>query len=305
MEKQILVIALGGNAIFGSNIKPQHLAIRSAAKDIAKLVDAGFGLVITHGNGPQVGDAILRSEFSSAVAPYLPLHACVAETQGMLGALIQAAIMERTRSRIACLVTTTLVSKDDRAFANPTKPVGPVYSKQQLHKFRKIHPTAAVREIEPGKFRRVVASPDPISIVESDTIRDLVQENIVIACGGGGIPITLQGKKVVFEDAVVDKDLASERLATAIGASRFVSLTNVLGAYTNFKSRNRRLLKSVDAERMRKLLAAGEFEQGSMEPKVRAAIRFVNNTGKAAVIASLDRIVQAASLKSGTIVYKR
>lgn len=279
----------------------QYKAVRAAARRIADLA-RNYRLVITHGNGPQVGDALLRNECSARLVPPLPLHACVAETQGMLGAMIQAALLERLGrdAKVASLVTKVEVSIKDPAFNNPSKPVGPAYTKGELQKVQALG-SFPFREVSPGKYRRVAPSPDPVSILEAGAVKELVNNGyIVIACGGGGVPVT---GDMSFVDVVIDKDLASERLATGIGASLFVSLTDVEGAYTDFRGR-KRLLNKANVDEMKGLLAAGEFEQGSMEPKVRAAVRFAENTGNKAVIASLRKITQAASLRSGTVIYK-
>ena len=208
----------------------------------------------------------------------------------------------REELKIANLVTKVTVSAKDPSFKNPTKPIGPIFRKDELHKIKKIEPSAFFKEIHPGEFMRVVPSPDPISIQELDAIKKLIKNDfIVIACGGGGIPI-ISGKKNYFTNAVIDKDLASELLATGIGASKFVSLTDVAGVYINFKSKNRKLLRKINVDKIKAMLKAGDFEQGSMEPKVRAAIRFVKNTNKIAVIASLEKTKSAVHLKSGTII---
>ncbi|NWG37337.1 carbamate kinase [Nitrososphaera sp.] len=300
MPDRIAVIALGGNAITTASrtFSSQYEAVRAAARGIANLAKK-YRLVVTHGNGPQVGDALLRNERAAHLVPPLPLHACVAETQGMLGAMIQAALSERLGrdAKIASLVTKVEVSTKDPALGNPSKPVGPTYAKRDLEALG----TFPFREVSPGKYRRVVPSPDPVSVLEAGAVKKLVDSDfIVIACGGGGVPVT---GDMSFVDAVIDKDLASERLATAIGASLFVSLTDVEGVYMDFWGR-RRLLKKASADEMKKLLAAGEFEEGSMEPKVRAAVRFAENTGGKAVIASLRKTAQAASLQSGTVIYR-
>lgn len=308
MSQGIAVLALGGNAIASRSrtFDSQYGAIRHATKHIASLAKNGYKIVITHGNGPQVGDALLRNEFAKNIVPSLPLHACVAETQGMMGAMIETALLENLgrNFKVASLITKVVTSSNDPAFKNPTKPIGPIFTKADLNSIKKLEPLASFREIMPGKFRRVVASPDPISVVEIDAVKKLIENGyIVIACGGGGIPITI-GKKISFTDAVIDKDLASERLATGIGASVFASLTDVDGVYLNFRSKNKKLLKKIRVEKMRSLLEKGSFGIGNMEPKVRAAIRFAENTGRPAVIAHLEKARKVVDLKSGTIIYK-
>lgn len=161
-----------------------------------------------------------------------------------------------------------------------------------------------MKEITPGRYRRVVPSPDPIHVLEVDAVKELVERGyIVIAAGGGGIPVIV-GRKIRFADAVIDKDLAGERLATGIRASKFVSLTDVDGVYVNYRSKDRKLLRKIKVSEMKKLLQKGEFEEGSMEPKVKAAIRFVENTGKEAIIANLGKIKEALKGNSGTIIHR-
>jgi carbamate kinase len=306
LPKEIIVLALGGNAFIKKSrtFASQYRVINDATKEIANLAKVGYKIVITHGNGPQVGDALLRNERTRDLVPPLPLYACVAGTQGVLGAMIQSALRNNLgkKYKIVNLVTKVTVSAKDPSFKNPTKPIGPIFRKDELHKIKKIEPTASFKEIQSGKFIRVVPSPDPISILELDAIKKLVKDDfIVIACGGGGIPI-ISGKKNYFTNAVIDKDLASELLATGIGASKFVSLTDVAGVYINFKSKNRKLLRKIKVDKMKEMLESGDFEQGSMEPKVRAAIRFAKNTNKIAIIASLEKTKSAVHLKSGTII---
>ncbi len=308
MSKEIIVLALGGNAIanVSRTFDSQYGAIKDATKEIASLARDGYKIVITHGNGPQVGDAMLRNECAKDLVPPLPLYACVAETQGMLGAMIQASLLGHLGRdfKVASLVTHVTVFAKDPAFKNPTKPIGSFFTKDELRKIKKLEPSASFREIVPGKFRRVVPSPNPISVIELNAVKDLIEDGyIVIACGGGGIPV-INKNKIVFAEAVIDKDLASEVLATGIGASVFVSLTDVEGAYENFRSKNRKLIRKIRADKIKELWNDGIFEKGSMEPKVRAAIRFAENTGKNAVIAAVGKARKAVELKSGTIVYK-
>lgn len=308
MSKEIIVLALGGNAIanVSRTFDSQYSAIRDATKEIASLARDGYKIVITHGNGPQVGDAMLRNECAKDLVPPLPLYACVAETQGMLGAMIQASLLGHLGRdfKVASLVTNVTVLAKDPAFKNPTKPIGSFFTKDELRKIKKLQPSASFREIVPGKFRRVVPSPNPISVIELNAVKELIEDGyIVIACGGGGIPV-INKNKIVFTEAVIDKDLASEVLATGIGASVFVSLTDVTGVYENFRSKNKKLIRKIRADKLKELWDDGKFEEGSMKPKVKAAIRFAENTGKNAVIAAVGKARKAAKLKSGTIVYK-
>jgi carbamate kinase len=287
----------------------QYKTVSSATKEIADLVAGGYRIVITHGNGPQVGDALLRHESAKKLVPPLPLFACVAETQGLLGFMIQASLLNHLNKlgkqmEVVSLISKVRVSPKDPAFKEPTKPVGPIFTKDELDAIVKLNSSLAVKEIAPNEYRRVVPSPDPMSVLEADAVKDLVERGyVVVAAGGGGIPVIV-GKRMGFVDAVIDKDLASERLATGIKASKFVSLTDVDGVYINYRSENRKLLRRIKVSDMKKLLKKGEFEQGSMEPKVKAAIRFAENSGNEAVIANLGRIREALKGNAGTIVCK-
>lgn len=308
MRRETIVLALGGNAIMSESrtFDSQYRTVSRATKEIAGLVARGYRIVITHGNGPQVGDTLLRHEFARKLVPALPLFACVAETQGLLGFMIQASLLDHLnklgkRGGVVSLITKVSVSARDPAFKDPTKPVGLTYTKSELDAM-KLKESFVVKEVAPNKYRRIVPSPDPISVLEADAVKDLVERcSVVIAAGGGGIPVTL-GKKIGFVDAVIDKDLAAERLATGIKASKFVSLTDVDGVYVGYGTEDRRLLRKASVSEMKKLLKHGEFGKGSMEPKVRAAIRFVENTGKQAVIANLSMITEALKGNAGTVI---
>jgi carbamate kinase len=287
----------------------QYKTLSNATKEIADLAAREYRIVITHGNGPQVGDALLRHESAKKLVPPLPLFACVAETQGLLGFMIQASLLNHLnkigkRIDVVSLISKVRVSQKDPAFKVPTKPVGPTYTKNQLDTIMKLNPSLIIKKIGSNEYRRVVPSPDPVSIFDVNAVKELLERGyVVVTAGGGGIPV-ITGKNMNFVDAVVDKDLASERLATAIKASKFVSLTDVDGVYINYKSEQRRLLRRVKVSEMKKLLRKGEFEKGSIEPKVKAAIRFVENTGNQAIIANLGKICEALKGNSGTITYK-
>jgi carbamate kinase len=196
-----------------------------------------------------------------------------------------------------------MVSPRDPAFKDPGKPVGPTYTRDEMDIVMKLDPSVAVKEIVPGKYRRVVPSPDPISVLESSAVKDLVKQGyVVVAAGGGGIPVFIDKKEMRFVSAVVDKDLAGERLATSINASKFVSLTDVDGVYLEYRGEKPRLLNMVTVKEMKKFLKRGEFEEGSMGPKVKAAIRFAENTGHKAIIANLNKIREALEGTSGTTI---
>lgn len=304
---QILVLALGGNAIVGESrtFQSQLEAVSAVTIEIAKLVRKGYRVIITHGNGPQVGDALLRHESARHLVPPLPLYACVAETQGLLGSMIQSSLSYHLDCHdVVSLVSIVYVSKKDPAFKKLSKPIGPVYDQNQLEEAKKRNPSSIFKEIGLHRYRRLVASPDPLYISGSRAVKDLLERGyVVITAGGGGIPAVKEDGRTVFVDAVVDKDLASERIATIIGASKFASLTDVEGAYLDYIG-SKKLLRNVTAKQMKAYLRNGEFEEGSMAPKVRAAVRFAENTGNRAVICSFTNIFEAIAGRTGTVVHK-
>lgn len=307
MTEEIIVLALGGNAIVGESrsFQSQLKAVSSVTAEIAKVVRKGYRVIITHGNGPQVGDALLRHESARRLVPPLPLYACVAETQGLIGSMIQSSLSRHLGcDDIVSLVSIAYVSKNDPAFKKLGKPIGPVYDQNQLEKAKKLNPNSIFKEISSDRYRRVVASPDPLYISGSRAVKDLLERDyVVITAGGGGIPAVRDRGRTIFVDAVVDKDLASEKIATSIGASMFVSLTNVEGAYLDYVG-SKKLLRNVSAKKIKTYLRNGEFEEGSMAPKVRAAVRFAENTGKRSIICSLTNILEALAGRAGTAIHK-
>jgi carbamate kinase len=313
-DPRLAVVALGGNALLRrgqrGTFEEQYAAASGAATGIADLVEAGYRIVVTHGNGPQVGAQQLRHDAGERIhgLPALPLHACDAETQGLLGYIVQQALSNELRSRgidarVAALVTRTRVDPSDPAFANPTKPVGPFYSEEDARRIAAGRPGVALAE-EPGRgWRVVVPSPDPVEVLERGAVRALVDsEFIVVACGGGGIPVVEEGGILRGVDAVVDKDLASEVLATAIGAGTLAILTDVDGAYLNYGKPGQRMLGRVGVEELEGYYAEGHFGSGSMGPKVLAAIRFIRNGGLSAVIGPLERTADVVLGRAGTLV---
>lgn len=309
MIREIIVLALGGNAIIGESrtFESQFEAVSTVARDIAKLVRKGYRVLITHGNGPQVGDALLRHESARHIVPSLPLYACVAETQGLLGSMVQSSLSYHLGSNdVVSLVSIVYVSKNDSSFKRLSKPIGPIYNENQVKEVKKLNPKSVFKEISLKRYRRVVASPDPLYVSGSRAVKDLLEKNyVVITAGGGGIPAIKDGRrKTIFVEAVVDKDLTSERLATSIGASKFVSLTDVEGAYLDYTDSKKKLLRNVTAKEMKVYLRNGEFGEGSMAPKVKAAVRFAENTGNRAIVCSLKDISEAITGKTGTVIRK-
>ncbi len=291
-----IVIALGGNAILqkgddGSSAK-QYERIHTAMDKLKTLITEVPNVVITHGNGPQVGDILLRYELTKDKHPMMPLDVCNAQSQGFIGYMIVEAlsdIIKHDKKIPVAMVTRVKVSKDDPDFKDPSKPIGPWYDQNAAKEAKDMG--FNVKEIEPGKFRRVVPSPMPVEIMEIDSIkRCLEKDMIVIASGGGGIPVTMNSLNTATEgvEAVIDKDRSGCLLARDIDADIFVILTDVDRVYINYGKPNQKEIADMSVEDARKYLAEGHFAKGSMGPKVDACLEFVEKTGKKAIIASLD-----------------
>ena len=284
----------------------QYQNVKGTVAKVADLIERGYKIVLTHGNGPQVGATLLRHEAAKSIVPPFPLDACGAETQGFIGYMIQQALRNELKSRgidkfVVTLITRVIVDKHDSAFQNPTKPIGPFYTKEEADKVREQKPELVIKEDAGRGYRRVVPSPDPKIIAERLAIRALVDAGfVVVACGGGGIPIIEEGGNAVGVEAVIDKDLAGQRLATLIGANIFVVLTDINGAYVNYGKPNQELIKEITTGKLRNYAKEGQFKEGSMAPKVEAAIRFVESGGERAVIAALGDLIEALDGKAGT-----
>jgi len=312
MPEKLVVIALGGNALLQRSQKgtfdDQYANVEKTAKRIADLTERGYKIVLTHGNGPQVGATLLRHEAGKNLVPPLPLDACGAETQGFIGYMIQQALRNELKSRgidkyVVTVITRVIVDKNDPAFEHPTKPVGPFYTKQEAEELSRRIPGLTIKEDAGRGYRRVVPSPDPKVIAERSAIRTLVDAGfVVVSTGGGGIPIVEEDSHAKGVEAVIDKDLAGQRLATLIHANIFVMLTDVDGAYLNFGAPGQELIREATTGKMQRYLDEGQFKEGSMAPKVLAAIRFVESGGERAIIAELGRLSEALEGKAGTQV---
>ena len=312
MAESLIVIALGGNALLQRGQKgtfeEQYENVKKTCGRVAELIQRGNKIVLTHGNGPQVGATLLRHEAAKNVVPPFPLDACGAETQGFIGYMMQQALRNELKSRgvdkfVVSVVTRVIVDKHDYAFQNPTKPIGPFYTKEEADIVKKQRPELVIKEDAGRGYRRVVPSPDPKIIAERSAIRALVDAGfVVVACGGGGIPIIEEGGHAVGVEAVIDKDLGGQRLATLIGANIFVILTDVEGAYLNYGKPNQEIIREITSGRLRNYAKEGQFTEGSMAPKVEAAIRFVESGGERAIIASLGKLIEALDNQTGTEV---
>ena len=312
LTEKLIVIALGGNALLQRGQKgsfdDQYKNVKGTVAKVADLIQRGYKIVLTHGNGPQVGATLLRHEAAKSIVPPFPLDACGAETQGFIGYMVQQALRNELKSRgidkiVVTLITRVIVDKHDSAFQNPTKPIGPFYTKEEADQVRAQKPELVIKEDAGRGYRRVVPSPDPKIIAERTAIRALVDADfVVVACGGGGIPIIEENGHAVGVEAVIDKDLAGQRLATLIGANIFVVLTDVDGAYVNYGKPNQEKIKEITTGKLRNYAKEGQFKEGSMAPKVEAAIRFVESGGERAVIAALGELIEALDGKAGTQV---
>ncbi len=312
------VIAIGGNAILRSGEKPtQENQMRNVAvtcKGLADLIEKGYDIVLTHGNGPQVGDILLRNEIAKSEIPPMGMDVCDAESQGQIGYMLQQALssefLRRGMEKVAVsLITQVIVSPEDPAFKNPTKPIGKYWTAKEAKQLQKEKGWTMALDKKRGGWRRCVPSPDPIGIVESKPVKRLVfggehQAEVVIACGGGGIPVVLRDGKYVGVEAVVDKDLAAAMLATSIHEKLFVIATDVDNVFLDFgRVTQRPFLRSTLPE-VKKLHESGQFPPGSMGPKILAAIRFLEGGGEEVVIASTEKLVAALEEGAGTHIYR-
>lgn len=310
MKSPLAVIAIGGNSLILDSKKitvmDQYRAASETSHHIAALVAAGYRVVVTHGNGPQVGFILLRSDLARNVLHEVPLDSCVADTQGALGYQIGQTLANELRRQgiqksIATVVTQVLVDNQDPAFSNPTKPIGSFYTEEEARK-HKADSGWTLKEDAGRGWRRVVASPKPLRIVEEDTVRLLLEQDVVvIAVGGGGIPVR-ENEKGDLEGcaAVIDKDLASCLLAKNLKADLFIISTGVDKVAVDFKKPTQRELDKLTVAEAKKHLAEGQFPAGSMGPKIEAAIDFLEHGGKEVIITQPHLLEDAIAGKNGT-----
>jgi carbamate kinase len=302
-KKETLLVALGGNALIRAGeegtIAEQFGNLTVPMRQIARL-SRRYRIIITHGNGPQVGNLLLQQECCDAV-PKLPLEILVAQTQGQIGYMIEATLDAELAAQglgkrhLVSLISYVVVDEDDPAFRDPSKPVGPVYTEKEAKGL-----PWPVRKTPKG-YRRVVASPRPVTIVEKREIRSLIEMDfIVVCCGGGGIPVVREGRAFHGIDAVIDKDLASARLAQEVGVDLFVIATDVPRVALDYGTAMERPLDRMAVAEARQFLAEGQFPAGSMGPKVEAAVQFMEEGGKRSVICGIDEIEAAVTGKAGT-----
>lgn len=312
--KEKVLIALGGNALLQAGEKgtaeDQLKHVDETAKHFLDLIKEGYLISVTHGNGPQVGAILLQNELSSKTIPSMPLDICGAQSQGLIGYMIQRLTyneIEKKKSdiKVVTILTQVLVDKNDEAFKNPSKPVGPYYTKEESKKLEIEKKWTMVEQVGKG-YRRCVPSPEPKAIVEAFCIKDLFDKNvIVISCGGGGIPVIKNDDGTLTGiEAVIDKDKTASVLAKAINADVLMILTDVEKAYINFHKPDQKGLDKISIKEARKHIADGQFAKGSMGPKMEAACRFVEAGGKKSIITSLEKALDALKGKTGTIITK-
>lgn len=295
--KKIAVVAFGGNAIIRGDqkgtIEEQEKNTLDVCMNLIPLLERGYELVITHGNGPVVGNILQRNEAANQLfgIPIMPLDICVADSEGGIGYMLEMQMMnvlneKGIKKQVVTLITQVEVDKKDPAFENPTKPIGKFYSKEEAEKFQKESGWVMKEDARKRGFRRVVPSPEPKTVIKKELIKNLVDAgNIVIACGGGGIPVYRHGDgHLEAIEAVIDKDLASSLLAREIGADAFFILTDVPKVAINFCRENQKDLDELTVSDAKRYLADGQFPSGSMGPKIQAAVEFVEAGGKKMII---------------------
>jgi carbamate kinase len=304
--KPLLLVALGGNALIRKGqqgtVEEQFANLKGPIRQIARLSQR-YRIIITHGNGPQVGNLLLQQECCAEV-PRLPLEILVAQTQGQIGYMIESTLDNElmildqdSKKMFVTLLSYVVVDENDPAFLNPTKPVGPVYTREQAEAL-----PYPVRETPKG-HRRLVASPRPLTVVEKREIKRLIEMDfIVICCGGGGIPVIREERRFAGVNAVIDKDMVSAKLAEEVGANIFLIATDTPGAALFYGTPSQRYIRSMTPSKAEAYHAEGHFAAGSMGPKVQAAVQFVRTTGKRAVIASIEAIEAAADYAAGTVI---
>jgi carbamate kinase len=309
-DPKLAVVAIGGNATFPPTIRgtaeEQFEIVNHSCEHLVQMLESGYRLVLTHGNGPVVGNILIRMAMASSVIAPMPMDICVADSQGGIGYIIQQCLLNRLQERgiqtpVVSLVTQVEVRVDDPAFQHPSKPIGPFYSQEEAERLGR--ETGWEMQEDAGRgYRRVVPSPHPVTILELEAVRRLVEAGVIpIAAGGGGIPV-IHGPDGRYHgmDAVIDKDLASALLALGLRAGIFLILTGVDSVALDFGKPTQRSVASLSVKEARALLAAGQFPEGSMGPKIRAALEYVEGGGDTVIITSLEHALDALQGETGT-----
>jgi carbamate kinase len=314
MDSRVAVLAIGGNSLIKDKdhvaLSWQYEAVKETAGYIADLIGEGLSVVITHGNGPQVGFIYRRGELARHELPLIPLDICGADTQGAIGYMIQKALLNEFRKRgiakkVTTVVTQTLVDRNDPSFDRPSKPIGSFMSEKEALTHKEEFGWVVVEDAGRG-FRRVVPSPIPREIVELDVIKLLVEKGyVVVSTGGGGVPVIRNDQgDLEGVEAVIDKDLGSSLLARNLGADTFIISTAIDAVYLNFGKENQRAISRATLPEIKKYLAEGHFKPGSMKPKIEAIIEFLEGGGKKAIITSPDNLLKSLRGESGTTIVK-
>ena len=310
--RQKVLVALGGNAILKHSQRgtaaEQFANVNETCAHLVSLIRTGHTVAITHGNGPQVGDILLKNERAQDVLPAMPLDVCGAQSQGMIGYMLQQSLRTQLRQAgmdrsVVALITQTLVDQNDPAFSHPTKPIGPFYTAAEADRLRKERGWTLVDDSGRG-YRRVVPSPRPQAVVEKEAIRTLFDRGvIVIAVGGGGVPVVVrQDGRLEGVAAVIDKDLGAQILGRDLGVEVLLMLTDVAKVALNFGKPSQEDLDELTIQEAKQYLQDGQFGIGSMAPKVEAAIGFVEGGGRMAIVASLEGATQALKGQAGTVI---
>ena len=310
--KKKAVIALGGNALIKKGQKgtiyEQFANTRRSTKSIVKMIKEGWGVVITHGNGPQVGAILLQNKVAKDLTPAMPLGICVAESEGLIGYMIQQCLSnalkkEQIEKPVIALITQVIVDQDDPSLTHPTKPIGPYYNEDEAIQLRK---EGCQMTCQPRGWRMVVPSPDPKQIVEGESIRKMLDEGIiVIASGGGGMPVVeKENGGLDGLEAVIDKDLTAERLAEAVEAELLLILTDVEKVYLHYGTPKQKTLDKISLKELKNYYETGQFPPGSMGPKILAAIRFLESGGKKVIVANIEKGWEALHGETGTLIVR-
>ena len=312
MDKKTIMIALGGNSLSpkGSSgtVGEQFSFTRRTMDHLSEFILKDYNICITHGNGPQVGNELLRMDLTNDVVPPLPLGICVANTQGQIGYMVQQTLQNKLRDlevdrEVVTLVTQVLVDKNDKSIKNPTKFVGARYTKEEIDELAK-KLNWIVKEQEPGSWRRVVPSPMPEYIMHGKSIKALVDRGtIVVAFGGGGIPVFNNNNgQIEGLDAVIDKDFSAAKMGRIIRAQELWIISDIDYLYSNFGTENAIPIKEIDTKELQSLYNQNIFQEGTIKPKIKAALHFLKHHGDKVVITSIDKIKLAIEKKSGTII---
>lgn len=310
------LVALGGNSLLrpgdSGTAEEQIERMDKTCKELSDMIDKGYELVFTHGNGPQVGNILLQNEIAADEVPSMPLDICGAQSQGQIGYIFQQTLENELREKgieriVASVITQVVVDEDDPAFQNPSKYVGPYYTEEEAER-KEEENGWTMKENAEGDYRRVVPSPRPKRIVESDLIKDLIfsgeEGYIVIAAGGGGVPVIEKNRgQMKGVEGVIDKDLASAVLASAIDEEFFIMLTSVDKVYINFEEEDEEGIDEMTVSQAEEYLEEGQFPAGSMGPKIEASIHFLEDGGEKVLITSPEKLFEALHHEAGTYIY--